>query len=212
MKNINAFLQYCRCPKISMHFINFPKLLMHLQYLCIFQYCTTTLPLNGPTLQELLNLAFFCQIVWGSILLFWIFKHHCLQNQNPIHVGVGPSLSFQTWIKPEPSPFEPEPSFEPNINAFLASGPSSRRAELWFVISLNWWRSSISPVIEIVFLDWTELDSGQIQQDFSSWPWDNENQVLCKKARKISRKILTSPLSLFVSDMIRVTDFSTYVM
>ena len=144
---------------------------------------------NGPTIQELLNLVLFCQIVWGSILLFWIFKHHCLQNQNPIHVGVGPSLSFQTWIKPEPSPFEPEPSFEPNINAFLASGPSSRRAELWFVISLNWWRSSISPVIEIVFLDWTELDSGQIQQDFSSWPWDNENQVLCKKARKISASI-----------------------
>ena len=33
MKNFNAFLQYCSCPKI----------LMHLQYLCIFQYCTTKL-------------------------------------------------------------------------------------------------------------------------------------------------------------------------
>ena len=43
MKNLNAFLQYCRCPKISMHFIIFPKILMHLQYSCIFQYCTTTL-------------------------------------------------------------------------------------------------------------------------------------------------------------------------
>ena len=52
MKNFNAFLQYCSCPKILMHFIIFPKILMHLQYLCIFQYCTTTLPHNANELTK----------------------------------------------------------------------------------------------------------------------------------------------------------------
>ena len=64
MKNFNAFLQYCECPKILMHFIIFRKILMHLQYSCIFQYCTTTLrfgcvgdcTFDVPTNQSLKNL------------------------------------------------------------------------------------------------------------------------------------------------------------
>ena len=37
-----------------------------------------------------------------------------------------PSLNFQNWI--EPSPFKPEPSFKPKINAFMASSLSSNQA------------------------------------------------------------------------------------
>ena len=83
MKNFNAFLQYCSCPKILMHFIIFPKILMHLQYLCIFQYCTTTL-----------NAILFIIIriyVFKIISSFW--KNHTLRHfPQSLWKKVGPSL------------------------------------------------------------------------------------------------------------------------